>query len=775
MTLFHTVGPVLLFGSLLVLTMVHANAGGSELPVGSSPPALSIPYFPSRAHALVWRNWELAPPDRVARVLGCSREQVLELGRSMGLADPPSISEDQWRRSYITVIRANWHLLPYEQLTELLGWDSEKLAYTLKEDDFLFVKLGLLKPRCEPLRYESPNEHHRARAKAIADIVSAAFGKEIAPYGEPRFAFVKQLSEATPSASSPVQGGAAAVAPAEERLSLRFLYSYFALYGDPLAEPDIDPYPEGYLQKLASLGVNGVWMQAVLNRLAPSQDFPEFGQGWQERLSNLRKLVERAGRYGIRIYLYLNEPRTMDAAFFARHPDVRGVAEGPQITMCVSTPKVRRFLSDSLTHIFRNVPGLGGVFTITASENLTNCWSHHHGQGCPRCSKRSPQEVIAETNRAIAEGVLRADPSAKVIVWDWGWVDAWAEGIIAALPKSCWFMSVSEWSLPIERGGVKSTVGEYSLSAVGPGPRAQRHWAIARQHGLRTVAKVQINNTWEMPAVPYVPVMALAGQHLRNLAQVGLDGLMLSWTLGGYPSPNLRLLREFRSDPLPEVDDAMRRAARECFGDPSAEAVVGAWKAFSEAFKEYPFNGGLIYHCPAHWGPANPLYAAPTGFRATMTGIPYDDVDGWRAIYPAEVMAGQFEKVATGWQKGLDILRGARDAADPAHRDRLDQELRLADVVYIHCKSVANQVRFVLARKELSAPGASPEKVQAARTTLRQIVNEEMELAKRLYRLVRLDSRIGYEATNHYWYTPLDLVEKVVNCRYLLDEWLSKS
>ena len=33
-------------------------------------------------------------------------------------------------------------------------------------------------------------------------------------------------------------------------------------------------------------------------------------------------------------------------------------------------------------------------------------------------------------------------------------------------------MSVSEWDKPIERGGIKTKVGEYSISAVGPGPRA---------------------------------------------------------------------------------------------------------------------------------------------------------------------------------------------------------------------------------------------------------------------------------------------------------------
>ena len=33
-------------------------------------------------------------------------------------------------------------------------------------------------------------------------------------------------------------------------------------------------------------------------------------------------------------------------------------------------------------------------------------------------------------------------------------------------------------------------------------------------------------------------------------------------------------------------------------------------------------------------------------------------------------------------------------------------------------------------------------------------------------------SRIGFEATNHYMYYPLDMVEKVVNCDYVLNKWL---
>src|SRR5207245_2579742 len=144
--------------------------------------------------------------------------------------------------------------------------------------------------------------------------------------------------------------------------------------------------------------------------------------------------------------------------------------------------------------IFAAVPDLAGAFTITGSENLTNCYSHARGDECPRCGPRGAAAVISGVNRVIAEGIWRSRPKAHVIVYDWGWRDEWAEEIIATLPRDAWLMSVSEWSLPIERGGIHSTVGEYSISAVGPGPRAMKHWATARQRGMKTVAKGQIHN-----------------------------------------------------------------------------------------------------------------------------------------------------------------------------------------------------------------------------------------------------------------------------------------
>ena len=60
------------------------------------------------------------------------------------------------------------------------------------------------------------------------------------------------------------------------------------------------------------------------------------------------------------------------------------------------------------------------------------------------------------------------------------------------------------------------------------------------------------------------------------------------------------------------------------------------------------------------------------------------------------------------------------------------------------------------------------EAVQARlREQLTPLLESEIDLARRLYDLSVADSRLGYEASNHYFYVPLDLVEKVVNCAYL--------
>ncbi len=367
---------------------------------------------------------------------------------------------------------------------------------------------------------------------------------------------------------------------------------------------------------------------------------------------------------------------------------------------------------------------------------------------------------------AIETGIHRANPKANVIVSDWGWKGHGdARDIIARLPKSVWLMSVSEWSKPIERGGIQTRVGEYSISAVGPGPRAVSHWAAATTTGVKPAAEIQFNNTCEIASVPYLPVMDLVAEHVHNLAPFKLNGMLIGWTMGGYPSPNFELAQRLSRTPAPSVDAALDALARERFGPEGAAHARKAWTLMSDGFREYPFHISVVYTSPVQMGPANALYASKTGYKATMWGIPYDDVDGWRGPYPREVLAAQFEKVAGSWRRGIRELQVAVQKAPPSRRGEAQADLRYARAAAINFQSVANQTRFVIARDALANASGTllPEQGRRLRAEIKRHLESEIALARELFTLVRQDSRIGFEPSCHYFYLPLDLVEKVVN------------
>ena len=82
-------------------------------------------------------------------------------------------------------------------------------------------------------------------------------------------------------------------------------------------------------------------------------------------LANLRALVERARKYGIGVYLYMNEPWAMPTAFFKDRPEMGGVRDvrdtkGEYTALCTSQPAVRRWMGDALAYVFRQVPDLAG-------------------------------------------------------------------------------------------------------------------------------------------------------------------------------------------------------------------------------------------------------------------------------------------------------------------------------------------------------------------------------------------------------------------------------
>lgn len=739
---------------------------------GGTQKAIELDYFPDRLHAFIFKNWSLVHAERLAKVLETKTENVVQIAESMGLSpqDPKKILP-AWssNRGYITVLRRNWHLLPYDQLLTLLDIDRQELQFRLIEDDFLYVKLGNLKPSCEKLTYTEPSPETRAQAKRISEILQQELKEDSATVDEERFEFINRLKDVSPDISTPDKTD-------DSEFELRYISSYFASFGEPLLDPEIESCPEGLLQRLSATGVNGVWIHTVLRTLAPPTEvFPEFGQNHERRIQGLNKFVQRAKKYGIGIYLYSNEPRALPVEFFNKpgRENMKGVTEGHVATMCSSDPRVHKWLTESYEYVFKNVPDLAGVFTITGSENLTTCASHYQHKNCARCSSKNFAEITTDINTLIAEGVHRGNPNAKTIVWDWGWQDQFSEKIIKNLPKHCWFQSVSEWSLPISRGGVSSAVGEYSLSAVGPGPRAQKHWQYAREAGLKTVAKVQVNATWEFASIPQIPVLNLAAQHAANLSKQKINGLMLSWSLGGYPSVNLSIFHDVGTRKM-SPEESLKNVAVSFYGEAASDSVLEAWKLFSDGFSQYPYSGGTLYLGPQHVGPSNPLYLKPTGFMASMVGIPYDDLAGWCSIYPPNVWIQQMDLVRDGFSKGCNKFEEAIALMPPEKQTEAQMQSGQYRAAEMHFASCVNQARFTDARNSFNRlpEDASIEEKKALLALMENSVENELIVAKKIYTLVKSDSAIGYESSNHYFYIPQDILEKIVNCKYLLSQIL---
>lgn len=671
--------------------------------------ALSLPHFPTKAQAFIFRAYEYVPANKIAEILGTTEENVIRAAHDMGL--PDYAPGDVWlERGYITIIRRMWHILPYSQLLELLGMTEGELALILKEEDFLAEKLRE-KPICEPVRWRELTDTEKQQTAKIKELIQT-----VDVSGKKSFEFEYSVPKINREG--------------KEVFKTRMIYAFSGLYQHAFDVPSEVYLPDEQLAAYRDLGVNGIWTQGVLSGLAEFPFEPSLSKGHKERLARMRELTERLDKYGIKLYLYINEPRFMPLSFFEKHPDIRGHIRGDGASLCTSTEKVRNYLRDSIEKICREVPLIGGFFTITRSENLTNCYSHS-GDGnieclCPRCSKRSAPEVISELINTIAEGAHSVSRDIKIFAWSWGW-RGFNEEIIRRLSKDVILLSQSELDVPFEIGGVKGRVIDYSISIPGPGERAKREWAVAKESGHEVGAKVQISTTWEASTVPAIPVSPLIDDHIRALRDEGVEHLLLSWTLGGYPCNNIATAAKY-----------FYENANVNF--PTREAE----KLFAEAFREFPFHINTLYKGPQNAGPSSLLFPTPSGYTATMTGFAYDDLEAWRSIYPVDIFEDQFRKLCEGWEKGLALI----DKGDES------EVAVMARAAYCIFKSSLNQIRFIRARDE------------GRFTDAKKIAEDEEQIARLMLAQMNKNAAIGYEAANHYYFSKGQIVEKILNCRH---------
>lgn len=765
-----------------------------NLPQMTGTQIAHYPYFPTKQQLFIWRNWEMVTVQKIADILDTTADKVNELAAGMGLPVPADYNPEYCKRGFITIIRNNWHVLPYSQLLKLLDMTEDELAYTLKEDDFLYVKLSD-KPDVPPVKYTPLTDEQRKETAKLKFYIQKHFTKYNGKITAKEFDFYsdfRNTAEQKKNITFRIQPDDTKKAESHEivigkdgieicavdeaglmrglndlsdkelcegkivrdtRFEVRMIYSYSALYGDALIDGGLASYPDALLKEYSRIGINAVWVHCVLYKLIEFPWAPALSAGWEQRQKGLQDFTERAAQFGIKVYLYMNEPRSMPLSFFQKHPELLGYAEGDEGTLCTSLPQVQAYLSDAVTQLCSAAPGLGGFLTITASENLTNCYSHPLITTCPRCSKRKPHEVFAEINLLIARAAHRVNPDIRVIAWNWSWngriesIDAIAKELAGSGVS---VMCTSEEGVTKNIGGIDISVIDYSISLVGPGKLAKQTWQAAKAQGLKTIAKVQFNNTWECATVPYLPVLDLVKQHMVGLIENEVDGLMIGWTLGGYPSVNLEIMSQYywtNGDPEGIFDHI--------YGE-DAGTARRAVSVFSKAFQNFPFHIGTLYSGPQHMGPANPLFEHDSHLRATMTGYPYDDIEQWRSVYPLEIFENQLRLTAEGFKEGLDLLSGKQ----------LSGLTDNAAAAYCMFQSAYQQTAYNRIRNAYDAQTDDTQRA-VLREIILELLNQEIEVAEMLYSIVIRNAAIGYEAANHYFFNKFSLMEKIICCEYL--------
>lgn len=556
---------------------------------------------------------------------------------------------------------------------------------------------------------------------------------------------------------------------------------------------DIDYYPEGYLNRLAHQGVNGLWLSISGNNaegrmvgfgdLVSTTVTPREGVDGEKRLSKLRSVVERCLRYGIKIYLFTIEPCVRfekDDPVFRQYPEPEVIGDKNIRNLCASSEAGQHYLYEATNKIFKAVPELGGMINISHGERYTTCLSSLSATGegritCPRCSKMPPWQILYHSLSAMEKGMHDADPNAELISWLYmpqpqtqsstsvDTLAGWVYELPAHTPEGVIFQF--NFTSGVERltFGKKLIGGDYWLMPEGPSARFERVAGIARKNGVPTSSKIQTATSHEVTTVPYVPVPSALYKKFAAMRRLGVSHTMLSWYFGNAPGLMVKATDLLSFDSLPDEATFLQQLAAVYWKAHDVPGIVQAWKHFERSYENYPLTNLFQYYGPMHDGPVWPLLLKPIDaplsptwlLGSTQTTLPWppsgDRVgDSFTGLLTLEEVVALCGKMSAGWDSGVVIL----NRLEPDYSNEPDRilDIGVAKAIGIQFRSGYNILRFYLLREKMLRM-TGMERLDMLKI-LKEIVYQELESDNELLLLAKRDSRLGYhpEAEGYKYY-----------------------
>lgn len=702
--------------------------------------------FPQKWQQVVFRNYGTVENFKLAKVLKTEEAVIEKEAEKMGL-NVIKFNPDWVKKGFVTIVRNNWELLSNNQIRVLLDDMGEKeYDRLLIYYDFLNVKVGA-KPEVEEPCYSPLSNEDEIKTAEIKKFMQENYrDPEVMP-----FDFFSNSPECVYSE------------PEEYSITDRYTSSYTASYDGFLDDDDLKDYPEDYLIRLKKTGINAIWVQETLRNITPFTFDESYSVGYERRLNNFKKLTERCAKCGLGVYLYLNEPRALPEEFFVKYPHLKGqITENNEYCLCTSNQEVKDYLYDSIRLLVKNVPLLTGIMTITMSENATHCASRlfvQKNQGiyltCEKCQKRKPEEMSAEISNIMMKACRDEGAKTKVVsnLWAWSVFSDWTEEMILhgvdCLDKDITVMCVSETEQDLCRGGVPVKVFDYSISVVGPSDISRKILKRAKENGHKIWAKIQVNNSWEVSAVPYIPTFGLMVKHIENLKELGVSGLMMGWSLGGYPGGALPLCNGLCS----KEDFDIGAWYDKTYADKSLD-VQKAVAIFDDAFTNLPFSLANLYFGPNTLGVANLWTLELSNRSSTMVCYAQDDYEFYTSPYGPEIYISQYKLMCDAWEKGLKVIENLNGNL------AFEEFKRCAFATYNHLKGGMLHAEYAFLKRN----------AKDNKARLLEVIEEDKALVKNLYELMQKDAKIGFEMTNHYFYNSNLLLEKMLNLDYLKEK-----
>ncbi len=547
-------------------------------------------------------------------------------------------------------------------------------------------------------------------------------------------------------------------------------------------------YTDEELSGIAEAGFNAIWVHALLHQVVNSPVLPELGVNCEIHLNALRKLITRAAEHGLKVFLYMQPPRALptDHPFWKKHPEVGGHIEEKLSAddsseavdyrcFCTSQVIVKKYLRSASEILARELPGLGGIIMITASEYSSHCIARcgntlgSMGEiikvetTCPRCAEREPAEIISEIITLMRDGIRAVSDEMEILAWNWSWSFYYnrpCREVIERLPKDVILMA------GFERGGAQdycghknAVVDEYSISYAGPSEQCREAFAVANECGLRTAVKLQFGTTHELATVVSLPLIGNLFRKADFMRSNNMAGFMGCWNFGNMLSTNTAAFNYFLSKeaPLDEVE-ALKAFAESYMPGCKADEVIKAWYAFAEAMLNYPFGIPYLYAGPTNYSLAytphpQALNKIPAG-RAWLDDKRGDDLSGCLKDFTVDEIIAGFEKLYLMWSDGVSMLEKALSGCASANAVN---ELNNAKVCSAVFHSTWNTFRFYKLRLDWSE-----DKIEE----YKNIAKDEIAVLEAIKPVVASDKRFGYHSEAHaYMFNEEMIEEKIKNLK----------